>query len=94
MVQPLQRFFGETAIGGDLASEDRQQRQPSGASNSNIIARRGLGFTGAIVIQRPHAGIGPHHVFRLHRLGEIIVHRLAEIAISSADALTLDGSPS
>ena len=45
----------------------------------HVVAGRRLGFAGAVVIERAHAGIGPDHVLRQHRLGEILAGRSAEI---------------
>ena len=63
--QFLQRVLGEAAVGGDLAAEYAEQgrrRRPgrSARSRASHPARRC-----AVVVQRPDAGIGPHHVRRL-----------------------------
>ena len=68
--KPFQRFFGEAAIGGDLAAIDRQQRHAAGGLEfEHIIAGGGLGFAGAVIIERTNAGIGPDHILGLHRHG-------------------------
>ena len=70
--EPLQRLFGEPPIGRDLAAIDRQQRRAAGRIEfEHIIAGGGLGFAGAVVIERTNAGIGPDHILRLHGLGQI-----------------------
>ena len=61
--EPFQRLFGEPAVGRDLAAIDREQRHAAGCVElEHVVARRGLGFAGAVVIERSHAGIGPDHV--------------------------------
>ncbi len=78
--EPLQRLLGEPAIGGDLAAIDRQQRRAAGRVElEDVIAGGGLGFAGAVVIERAHAGIGPDHVLRLDRLCQIFADGIAEI---------------
>ncbi len=78
--QPLQRLLGEAAIGGDLAAIDRQQRRAAGGVEfEHVIAGGGLGFAGAVVIERANAGIGPDHVRRLDRLGQIFADGSTEI---------------
>ena len=78
--KPFQRLLGEAAIGRDLAAIDRQQRRAAGLVElENIIAGGRLGFAGAVVIERADAGIGPHHVLGLDRLGQIFADGIAEI---------------
>ena len=76
----LQRLLGQPAIGGDLAAEDRQQRRAARRVElEHVVAGRRLGLAGAVVVERAHAGEGPDHVGRRHRLGEICADRVAEI---------------
>ena len=64
--QSPQRILGEAAGGGDLAAEDREQRRARlGLELQHVVPRRLLRRRGAVVVQRPHAGIGPDH----HRRG-------------------------
>src|ERR1700730_5945181 len=66
-------------MGGDLAAIDRQQRRAGVVEFEYIFAGGGLGFAGAVVIERTHAGIGPDHVLRLDRLGQIFADGIAEV---------------
>src|SRR3569832_2588982 len=64
----------------DLAAIDREQRRAAGQIElEHIFAGRGLGFARAVVVERAYAGIGPDHIGRLHRFGEIFADGGAEI---------------
>src|SRR3979490_724536 len=78
--QTFERLLGEAPIGGDLAAVDRQPRRAAGVVEfENVIAGSGLGFAGAVVIQRPNAGIGPDHVLGLDRFRQIFADGIAEV---------------
>ena len=78
--KPLQRLLGKAAIGRDLAAIDRQQRRAAGRIElEHVVARGGLGFAGAVVIERTHAGVIPDHVGRLDGLCQIFADGVAEI---------------
>ena len=54
-------MLGEPAIGGDLAAEHRQERRRAcrGIELQNVVAGRLLRLGGAVIVERPDAGIGP-----------------------------------
>ena len=60
-LQLLQRVFGELAIGGDLAAEDREQRRIA-IDIEDIVAGHGRWVGGVVVIERAHAGEVVHDV--------------------------------
>ena len=80
--QCLQRVFGKSAIGGDLAAEDVEQRRaPFGPQLEHVIPR-GLGRRGrAVIIQRAHTRIGPDDVVGGDVLPEIAVGEIQQILL-------------
>src|SRR6476620_10368540 len=78
--EAFERFLGEAAIGRDLAAVDRQQRRAAGRVEfENVVAGGGLGFAGAVVIERANAGIGPDHVLGPDRFCQIFADGIAEV---------------
>src|SRR6266404_832285 len=78
--EAFERFLGEAAIGRDLAAVDRQQRRAAGRVEfENVVAGGGLGFAGAIIIERANAGIGPDHVLGPDRVRQIFAHGIAKV---------------
>src|SRR6476661_8018712 len=78
--EAFERFLGETAIGRDLAPVNRQQRRAAGGIElENIVTGRGLGFAGAVVIERANAGIGPDHVLGPDRFRQIFADGIAKV---------------
>ena len=67
--QLRERGFGQLAIGGDLAAEDRQHRSAVGSGPAfqrvdleHVVARHRGRVAGTVVVQRPHAAERPHDV--------------------------------
>ena len=78
--------FGKPPVGRDLAAIDREQRRFAGAlvEAQHIFAAQILrtnvsGFSCAIIIERAHAGIRPHHIGGADRGAEIFVHHAAQV---------------
>ena len=80
-LQLLQRVLGELAVGRDLAAEDRQQRRPAvaGVEVEDIVAGDGRGVAAGVVVERPHAGIGPDDVGGRDLALEVAVDHPAQI---------------
>src|SRR3954462_15006020 len=77
---PPPRSRGEPPIGRYLAAINRQQRRATGRIEfEHVIAGRSFRLAGAVVIERPHAGIGPDDVRRQHRLFQVFAGRRTEI---------------
>ena len=74
-------MLGQSPVGGDLAAEHREQRRRADRAIDfeMVVARHRRGIVVAVVEQRAHAGIGPHHVFRPYRLLHVVAGDVAEI---------------
>ena len=80
--QRLQRVFGQSAVGGDLAAEDVQERRAAFGPQLEHVIPRGLGGRGrAVIIQRAHARIGPDDIIGGDVLLEIAVGEIQQILL-------------
>ena len=72
---------GQPPVGGDLAAEHRQQRRLRirDIEHQRVVAGDGRWVGLAIVVQRPHAGIRPHHVGGRDRFRQVTIRRPAKI---------------
>ena len=92
-LQQIGGLFGQLAEGGDLAAPHAQQRRGGGVQVQQVVARHGRGVAGFVVQQRPHAAVGPHHVGRRHRLGEVAAGLFAQVIdLRLVDARRADGA--
>ncbi len=72
------RLLGQRPVGGELAAPDRQQRRAAGVEFEPVVAGD-RGRIGAVVEQRPHAAVGPHHVGRRDLPAEVAVDHRAQV---------------
>ena len=72
-LQLVQRMFGELAVGGDLAAEDREHGRLA-RHVEDIVARDGGRVLGIVVIERAHAGEVVDDLVLGDRRLEIAVH--------------------
>ncbi len=77
-------FFGEFAVGGELAAKDGQQRgfavRRTFEAEGVVAADLGGGLA-LLVQQRPHPGVGPDHVVVAELLVEVAVDGIEHVAL-------------
>ena len=79
--QPVERCFGEAAVGGELAAEDGEQRGAAGCGLQIqvVVAGGSLGLRGAVVVEGADAGIRPDDLVRGDGMFEVFAGAAAEI---------------
>lgn len=79
-LQELQGMFGQTPIGGDLATKNREYRRAGSFFEiEDIIPGHCRSIGGMIVIQRAHTGITAHHVCGNDGFSQIMGSTAAEV---------------
>src|SRR6476659_5548501 len=73
-LQPIDHFFCEAAVGGDLAAEDRDNGRGTRRriELQHIVARCSLRVAGPVIVERADASIAPNHVWSVDGVFEAL----------------------
>ena len=79
--QLVDGLLGQAPIGRDLAAEHRQYGRPARViiHAQRVVPRHCGGVVRAVVVERPHPCIAPHHVLRPRGARQVPVHRPAQV---------------